>query len=198
MAVPTVGYTFLGERIALPFGLRIERPYGVAFAADGKPVREVGSWTRIDLSLTIRPRRDAGFFGRLAGEIGSVTTITCPQLVAANDIGTLTVDGDHDAGETVVAITGASSSLPSDRIIKFASHAGVYLVLRTSTVDDVHIFPGLSADVDDGTSVRYEDNDTNLTYAGVMSDDLDALFAVREPRRTFAEAVTVLLHESRV
>ena len=195
MALPK--YTLFGETIVLPVAFVPVVPYGVEFAANGSPVQQVGDSYRLDLQLSVRPKLDSGFIGKLTKRIGDVLTFRCPQIRdTAITSGVMRVNGNHDAGDDQIAVDGVTTALEGDRIVKFANHTGIYLTVATGTETRLNIFPPLTDDVTDNDIVLYDNGHASLSYSGVFSGDISSRLTLLR-KSNYMQTYTLAFHEAR-
>lgn len=69
--------------------------------------------------------------------------------------GSVSVNGDHTAGDTTIAVTGQSGTLNAGSWVSFANHTKVYKIVTNST-SSLNIFPALQENVDNTTVVTYD------------------------------------------
>lgn len=119
-------------------------------------------------------------------------TITPPELKDArgNETNTVSVNGNHSAGDTTIDMDGHHNDNPhafkAGDFIKFASHDKIYMVVAdvqaSSNASTVTIEPPLIQDVSDNSVVTYDDVPfkvhltTDLQQFGAVGTTSDGAF----------------------
>ncbi len=119
-------------------------------------------------------------------------TITPPELKNArgNETNTVSVNGNHSAGDTTINMDGHHNDNPhafkAGDFIKFASHDKIYMVVAdvqaSSNASTVTIEPPLIQDVSDNSVVTYDDVPfkvhltTDLQQFGAVGTTSDGAF----------------------
>ena len=119
-------------------------------------------------------------------------TITPPELKNArgNETNTVSVNGNHSAGDTTIDMDGHHNDNPhafkAGDFIKFASHDKIYMIVAdvqaSSNASTVTIEPPLIQDVSDNSVVTYDDVPfkvhltTDLQQFGAVGTTSDGAF----------------------
>ena len=101
-------------------------------------------------------------------------TIALPDLKDAkgNVSGTITVDGNHSAGDTTINVTGMTGTLKAGDMILFGGHSKVYMVVGDATASagdaTLTIEPPLRSDLSTAESVTYD----NVVFTVRLTNDI--------------------------
>jgi len=100
--------------------------------------------------------------------------IALPDLKnAKGDVsGTITIDGNHSAGDTTINVTGMTGTLKAGDYISFGGHSKVYMVVSdaTASVGDatLTIEPPLRSNLSTAESVTYD----NVLFTVRLTNDV--------------------------
>tara|TARA_S200002703_G_scaffold100676_1_gene87029 strand:- start:960 stop:1547 length:588 start_codon:yes stop_codon:yes gene_type:complete len=101
-------------------------------------------------------------------------TIALPDLKnAKGDVsGTITVDGNHSAGDTTIDVTGMTGTLKAGDMISFGGHSKVYMVVGDATAvtgdATLTIEPPLRSSLSTAESVTYD----NVVFTVRLTSDV--------------------------
>ena len=121
-----------------------------------------------------------GFIAKAKASVNDFT-IEIPEIssrTATLSIGTLTVDGDHGQGSSVVALDSdtatSGTALKMGDVFKFSGHSKVYMAVSDATMDsagfNVTFEPALTSNVANSETITYD----AVPFKVIMTNDLQA------------------------
>lgn len=92
------------------------------------------------------------------GQLGTFTVV--PPVIGSSrgDVsGSMLVNGNHNIGDSTVAVDGFTGTIKAGDFVKFAGHNKVYMVVADLTgAGDLTIEPPLTVAANDGDAVTYD------------------------------------------
>ena len=149
---------FLGEAISAPVHIRSNITVYDSDTADNLPVQSLADNQRWEVSFEVVPEDRAGFFFKLARQVGRKFTLEAAPPYDGDDFGqadlgalTAKTAAAAEAASVTISKTGSSGVLKANQFVRFQGHNKLYAVEEDTTITSagaaVSIWPALRTKV---------------------------------------------------